>query len=1067
MSDERFAAEPVLNGLKGFQRDTVEHVFRALHGEGGSNRFLVADETGLGKSIVARGLIAKTIERLQDDDGVQRIDIVYVCSNMDLARQNIGRLNVTGEQEVAFSSRLTLLGQHSARLNQLEGRRTFNGKPVNLISFTPSTSFDPGHATGQAPERALLVLVLEQVLRMTAKERNWTTNLLRASVSTVRSMRGYVSDMEASLKDGIDDSVLDRFAEVASAASTSGEPSLDQFRALLDEVMVHRGVTQVHRDRAHRIIGSLRHDLAKAGIATLEPDLVILDEFQRFRPLLARDNDAGALAHDLFSFDAAKVLLLSATPYKPFTYAEEAEDHASDFLRTIRFLHDEPEGASPATDRIADLLVDYRRDVTTGQDATTAADAASGALLRVMCRNERPLIGDRSMLDVRQRSADHITAEDLAGYVRLKQLADVVDPRAGLVGIDYWKSAPYFLTFCSGYRLRDRIKDCAAPELSDALRAAQHLTRADIDARRPIDLGNARIRQLADELADSGLWRLLWMPPSLPYLAPSGPYAGINQTEVTKRLVFSAWTATPASVASLLSYEVDRQIHEVSAGGMSERGQMFVYRGMSETGRPQSMTTLMTFWPMPGLARLTDPREHARRHGVTGVDDFLTEVIPSLRARFDGVGGTGSDTDGEEAQRAWHSAFAHPSSWPGERGTTTAITQAMAPTAKATAIDHQREQTEASRLLSEHVQFASELDAGPALRDEDVRILAEVGAFSPANISWRVLQRLFGEQDDVSDDGLMVAAAALAGGLRTLFNTPHATAIVRAAGVRGQELPQWRRVLDYTAKGNLEAALEEWLFNRRNEVARDWSDASLLAFTNDEAAAIGLRTSTLTAFDASAPDSEDPTIRFPMRFAVRYGARDSHGGDDARMPEVRASFNSPFWPFVLVSTSVGQEGIDFHWWCHAIMHWNIPPNPVDFEQREGRVDRFRGHAIRKNIADKHGGTALSGSGASPWWDLFELATDLRHEHGHFTPDWVYPGPAKIQRHLAPYAMSRDEEQYRKVERDVALYRLALGQPRQEDMIALVRKQADAGASPARINLRPSSNPHAPQPDRSG
>ncbi|WP_376715286.1 helicase-related protein [Janibacter limosus] len=102
-----------------------------------------------------------------------------------------------------------------------------------------------------------------------------------------------------------------------------------------------------------------------------------------------------------------------------------------------------------------------------------------------------------------------------------------------------------------------------------------------------------------------------------------------------------------------------------------------------------------------------------------------------------------------------------------------------------------------------------------------------------------------------------------------------------------------------------------------------------------------------------------------MRFAVRYGAGDSHGGDDARMPEVRASFNSPFWPFVLVSTSVGQEGIDFHWWCHAIMHWNIPPNPVDFEQREGRVDRFRGHAIRKNIADKHGGTALSGSGASP------------------------------------------------------------------------------------------------------
>src|SRR5699024_186712 len=144
---------PVLEGLMGFQRDAVDHVFTRLHDERGSRRFLVADETGLGKSIVARGLIAKTIERLQDDPDVDRIDIVYVCSNMDLARQNIGRLNVTGEQEVSFSSRLTMLGQHSARLNQRERRQTFNGKLVNLISFTPSTSFDPGHQTGQAQER--------------------------------------------------------------------------------------------------------------------------------------------------------------------------------------------------------------------------------------------------------------------------------------------------------------------------------------------------------------------------------------------------------------------------------------------------------------------------------------------------------------------------------------------------------------------------------------------------------------------------------------------------------------------------------------------------------------------------------------------------------------------------------------------------------------------------------------------------------------------------------------------------------------------------------------------------
>ena len=77
----RFDAEPVLAGLKDFQRATVDHVARRFFTDDqATRRFLVADETGLGKSLVARGLVAKTIEHLQDDAGVTRIDVVYMCS---------------------------------------------------------------------------------------------------------------------------------------------------------------------------------------------------------------------------------------------------------------------------------------------------------------------------------------------------------------------------------------------------------------------------------------------------------------------------------------------------------------------------------------------------------------------------------------------------------------------------------------------------------------------------------------------------------------------------------------------------------------------------------------------------------------------------------------------------------------------------------------------------------------------------------------------------------------------------------------------------------------------------
>ncbi|MCP6756425.1 hypothetical protein NL533_32860, partial [Klebsiella pneumoniae] len=69
----RIASE-VLAGLKGFQRRTVDHVFRQMYDDPEpARRFLVADEVGLGKTLVARGLIAKAIERLQRD-GVERID---------------------------------------------------------------------------------------------------------------------------------------------------------------------------------------------------------------------------------------------------------------------------------------------------------------------------------------------------------------------------------------------------------------------------------------------------------------------------------------------------------------------------------------------------------------------------------------------------------------------------------------------------------------------------------------------------------------------------------------------------------------------------------------------------------------------------------------------------------------------------------------------------------------------------------------------------------------------------------------------------------------------------------
>ena len=94
------------------------------------------------------------------------------------------------------------------------------------------------------------------------------------------------------------------------------------------------------RNPLHRRAAQLA-DAAAAGscVAPLEPDLVILDEFQRFSHLLDdSDDDASLLAKAVFNYPGVRVLLLSATPYKMYTLTDDGEDHYSDFVRTIRFL---------------------------------------------------------------------------------------------------------------------------------------------------------------------------------------------------------------------------------------------------------------------------------------------------------------------------------------------------------------------------------------------------------------------------------------------------------------------------------------------------------------------------------------------------------------------------------------------------------------------------------------------------------------------------------------------------------------------------------------------------------
>jgi hypothetical protein len=205
--------------------------------------------------------------------------------------------------------------------------------------------------------------------------------------------------------------------------------------------------------------------------------------------------------------------------------------------------------------------------------------------------------------------------------------------------------------------------------------------------------------------------------------------------------------------------------------------------------------------------------------------------------------------------------------------------------------------------------------------------------------------------------------------------------------------------------------------------------------------------------------------RMRARFAARFGQKQTEqDGEITRADQVRAAFNSPFWPFVLASTSVGQEGLDFHLYCHAIVHWNLPSNPVDLEQREGRIHRYKGHAVRKNVALKYG-NELTAPFVDRWEVVFRRAeADRNVEISELVPFWVFPheGGAFIDRYVPTLPLSRDVDRLVNLRGALAIYRMVFGQPRQDELVKyllarLPQHAVDQVVKELRIDLEPPGN----------
>jgi hypothetical protein len=342
-------------------------------------------------------------------------------------------------------------------------------------------------------------------------------------------------------------------------------------------------------------------------------------------------------------------------------------------------------------------------------------------------------------------------------------------------------------------------------------------------------------------------------------------------------------------------------------------------------------------------------------------------------------------------------------------------------------------------------------------------VLALVGIAGPGVAALRALGRVAGEAER---NVLRNSAARVAWHLRSLFNLPESIALVRSMSVEGE--PYWQSVLRYSLDGCLQSVLDEYAHVLKE--FRGSPNDTARAVAQEMCKALKLQASSISVdhFTTDPDGGEILRDRGSMRgrFALRFGGETADDGSErTRTSQVREAFNSPFWPFVVATTSVGQEGLDFHTYCHAVVHWNLPANPVDLEQREGRVHRYKNHAIRKNLATGYRLSHVSSETLDPWESLFEVATNERDEDAtDMVPYWIYPleGGAKIERHVPALPLSRERDRMSALKRSLAAYRMVFGQARQEDLLSYLltrftEEEVSTYAEILRMDLEPPRN----------
>lgn len=980
-----------------YQKRAIRRIVDSYIGECTSGRFLLADEVGLGKTIIARGVIrclmcklleqeiaGKSGEQIKNEADYYYFNVIYICSNTNIAKQNEEKLGLGKNEDEGWTNRASCLSW-----------KVFNSSKYEVEFQAVLQDYYKVYGNDHTYESLGRVNALKTRLRILPMTQRTSIDIKgRGKVEE----REYLYELILDFSDHEKHKDFTKLRELYRTKCESDE----EFNKACSIIRDSRNGDEYEIENFYNTWQIVRKGFAEITMDWLDCGLVIMDEFQNFKEIIgqASDDEESIIRKVLEQESDGEdrnpyVLMLSATPFRMYmsknadqdeTDTDTAGTENASIYDVCRFL--EKGGGTNGMSVISSSLEAYktalekysRSDRESKENVLEKKNAFERQMGSVFTRMERINV-------LRELREDCTDAEDTdkqeIGCGGIKALLDYTnelveyDTGNGRYHIGtgtataYAERIPYVLSFMNrgnkqaggddGYKIKRNFNE-------------------DVNTEKIKYKNNSKCYILKDDFND--------MSKTL------GEWHGVYE--------------------KVLEYILDIESLDIDS--------------MLKSGKYNGMTREDVFLNHPGAARLL----------------WVPSVVgwKELKGAF-----------------AEHKNF----------GKTIMFSdRVVVPRAMAGLISR-----EVKRRL---IWWILKQEQDKSITEKELQDFQE----SAKNILEQILEQILGlvagfkenpERGNNGDEGIIKIKSVgrifttSASGLFAVWSemglpikrNKEGFALRDSGGTLQMDEDSLRKsIIDYCEEGKLQYVLQELKYIGN---AAYLSDGQLpkIYITLYEHTKDGRLQISRTGNEQKRAES---------RVETYYARCIGNSNDDDKVSSIsnlQAAFNSPFAPFVFATTSIGQEGLDFHNYADRIVHLSIPANPTDFEQREGRINRYNCLAVRKAVMEWYGNKEETGICTDDIPKLldnaFEAAKASLCEESNqrlncgIIPHWLVARKrdgnklevAGIKRLVPYFYNSSMMEKYHNMLKLLQLYRSVIGQADADELLERLmvnKKEAD-------------------------